>query len=232
MIEEQRITELLTRIVHEYIESAHPVGSLFLTEKHHLPFSSATMRNIMALLEAQGHLTQPHASAGRVPTQEGYRSYVNNLRPLAVQKRHKVALEKVAQDGDGQFDRRLKRLTKALASLTSEIAFFSIQGGAVYTTGLATLCEKPEFEDRALVTHISDVLDSLDETLDRISPSIGDEPETLIGSREFSDLCSLIVVRVRSQNGRAGLMGIIGPLRMHYARNIGLIRLTKSLVEE
>lgn len=232
MHEQKKVIDLLTRIVHEYIVSGHPVGSLFLTEKHHLPFSSATLRNIMSLLEAQGHLTQPHASAGRVPTQEGYRAYVQNMRALPATKRQKQALTKLADYSEGRVEDRVKKLTKALSSMTSEIAFSCMGRDALFTTGFSNLCEKPEFADRALIAHISEILDSLDETIARIYSSIGDEPEALIGSREFSDRCSLIVVKFHVPGGRSGLIGILGPLRMHYARNIGLVRLTKSLIEE
>lgn len=232
MHEQKKVLDLLTRIVHEYIVSGHPVGSLSLTEKHHLPFSSATLRNIMSLLETQGHLMQPHASAGRVPTQEGYRTYVQNMRALPATKRQKQALTRVAENPQDRVEARVKKLTKALSSMTCEIAFSCTRPDVVYTTGLSNLCEKPEFADRDLIAHISEVLDTLDETIARIYPSIGDEPETLIGNREFSDRCSLIVVKFHVPGARDGLIGILGPLRMHYARNIGLVRLTKSLIEE
>jgi len=70
---------ILTLIIHEHIRSAQPVGSKSLVDKYDLSMSSATVRNEMAVLTDQELLRQPHTSAGRVPTEEGYRYFVRNL---------------------------------------------------------------------------------------------------------------------------------------------------------
>ena len=70
---------LLTLVVHEYIKSAAPVGSQHLVEHYHLDMSSATVRNELGLLTEMGYLRQPHTSAGRVPSEEGYRYFVGRL---------------------------------------------------------------------------------------------------------------------------------------------------------
>jgi heat-inducible transcriptional repressor len=73
----QRI--ILSLVIHEYIRSAAPVGSKHMVEQYHLDFSSATVRNELAELTEMGYLRQPHLSAGRVPTEEGYRLFVSNI---------------------------------------------------------------------------------------------------------------------------------------------------------
>ncbi len=78
MITERR-QKLLQFIIDEYVNTAQPVGSGALVQKYRLPFSSATIRNEMAVLEDEGYITQPHTSAGRVPTDVGYRYYVETL---------------------------------------------------------------------------------------------------------------------------------------------------------
>src|SRR5450756_2388209 len=74
-----RQKNILTLVIHEYIRSAEPVGSMHIVENYRLDFSSATVRNELAELTEQGYLRQPHTSAGRVPTEEGYRYFVTHV---------------------------------------------------------------------------------------------------------------------------------------------------------
>ena len=78
---DKRKAFILATVVYEYIATAEPVGSNTLTHKYNLGVSSATIRNEMAELEALGYLVQPHTSAGRVPSDAGYRTYVDRLMP-------------------------------------------------------------------------------------------------------------------------------------------------------
>src|SRR6202140_2149754 len=76
---DKRKAFILATVVYEYINTAEPVGSVTLAQKYNLGVSSATIRNEMAELEAGGYLVQPHTSAGRVPSDSGYRTYVDRL---------------------------------------------------------------------------------------------------------------------------------------------------------
>ena len=85
---EERKLEVLRAIVEDYISTEEPVGSKALAERHHLGVSPATIRNDMALLEEEGYIAQPHTSAGRVPTDKGYRLFVDRLaamKPLSAE---------------------------------------------------------------------------------------------------------------------------------------------------
>ena len=75
----ERKKQILKAIIGDYIRTAEPVGSKALTEGHELPFSSATIRNEMSELEDMGYLEKPHTSAGRIPSPQGYRLYVDEL---------------------------------------------------------------------------------------------------------------------------------------------------------
>ena len=75
----ERKKQILKAIIGDYIRTAEPVGSKALTEGHSLPFSSATIRNEMSELEEMGYLEKPHTSAGRIPSPQGYRLYVDEL---------------------------------------------------------------------------------------------------------------------------------------------------------
>jgi heat-inducible transcriptional repressor len=79
---EKRKTEILSAVIHHHIKTAKPVGSDVLTREYGILLSSAAIRNLMAELEEDGYLTHPHTSAGRVPTDRGYRAYVNGLLEL------------------------------------------------------------------------------------------------------------------------------------------------------
>ena len=85
---------VLRAIVADYIASQEPVGSKTLVERHKLNVSSATIRNDMAVLEAEGFIAQPHASSGRVPTEKGYRAFVdaiNDVKPLSPPERRAIS---------------------------------------------------------------------------------------------------------------------------------------------
>ena len=86
MLEGRRL-DVLRAIVEDFVDTREPVGSRVLVERHSLGVSPATIRNDMAVLEEEGYITQPHTSAGRIPTDKGYRLFVDRLaevKPLSV----------------------------------------------------------------------------------------------------------------------------------------------------
>src|ERR1700745_1058842 len=89
-----RKLEVLRAVVEDFIATNEPVGSKALAERHNLGVSPATIRNDMALLEEEGYLAQPHTSAGRVPTDKGYRLFVDrlaSLKPLSAAERRAIS---------------------------------------------------------------------------------------------------------------------------------------------
>ena len=78
MLDDRKLA-VLRAIVRDYVSTMEPVGSKALVDRHHLDVSPATIRNDMAVLEEQGYITQPHTSAGRIPTDQGYRLFVDRL---------------------------------------------------------------------------------------------------------------------------------------------------------
>ena len=119
---EDRRLRVLRAIVQDYVQTSEPVGSKALLERHHLGVSAATVRNDMAALEEEGLIAAPHTSAGRVPTDAGYRLFVDrltSLKPLSTAERR--AIEKfldTAVDLDGV----LSNAVRALAQLTRNVA--------------------------------------------------------------------------------------------------------------
>jgi heat-inducible transcriptional repressor len=119
---DDRRLDVLRAIVEDYVATSEPVGSRALTERHHLGVSPATIRNDMAALEDAGYIVQPHTSAGRVPTDMGYRQFVDRLaevKPLSLAERRAIsALLEEAVDLDDVVDRAVR----LLAQLTQQVA--------------------------------------------------------------------------------------------------------------
>src|SRR4051812_3585686 len=119
---DDRKLEVLRAIVEDYVETQEPVGSKALVERHHLGVSSATVRNDMAVLEEEGYIRQPHTSAGRVPTDAGYRLFVDRLsrvKPLSPAERR--AIERFLV-GAVDLDDVVHRTVRLLAQLTRQVA--------------------------------------------------------------------------------------------------------------
>jgi heat-inducible transcriptional repressor len=119
---DDRKLEVLRAIVEDYVATQEPVGSKALVERHHLRVSPATVRNDMAVLEEEGYLRQPHTSAGRVPTDKGYRLFVDKLsriKPLTPAERR--AIERFLFGAAG-LDDVVHRTVRLLAQLTRQVA--------------------------------------------------------------------------------------------------------------
>ncbi|MET8997513.1 heat-inducible transcriptional repressor HrcA [Amycolatopsis sp. Hca4] len=119
---EERRFEVLRAIVADYVSNQEPVGSKAIVERHNLGVSSATVRNDMATLEEEGYITQPHTSAGRVPTDKGYRLFVDRLseiKPLSSAERRAIT---TFLDSGTDLDDVLKRSVRLLAQLTRQVA--------------------------------------------------------------------------------------------------------------
>jgi heat-inducible transcriptional repressor len=122
MTVEERKLEVLRAIVEDFISTKEPVGSKALAERHHLGVSPATIRNDMALLEEEGYIAQPHTSAGRVPTDKGYRLFVDrlsSLKPLSAAERRAI---QSFLEGAVDLDDVLHRTVRLLAQLTRHVA--------------------------------------------------------------------------------------------------------------
>ena len=119
---DDRRFEVLRAIVADFVSTKEPIGSKALVERHNLGVSRATVRNDMAVLEAEGYITQPHTSSGRVPTEKGYREFVNRIdevKPLSSSERRAI-LQFLESGVD--LDDVLRRAVKLLAQLTRQVA--------------------------------------------------------------------------------------------------------------
>ena len=117
-----RRTEVLRAIVSDYIASHEPVGSKALVDRHSLGVSSATIRNDMAVLEAEGFIVQPHTSSGRVPTEKGYRHFVDSIEQITPLSRAERRAIRTFLEGAVDLDDVLRRAVRLLSQLTRQVA--------------------------------------------------------------------------------------------------------------
>jgi heat-inducible transcriptional repressor len=119
---DDRRFEVLRAIVADFVTTKEPIGSKTLVERHNLGVSSATVRNDMAVLEAEGYITQPHTSSGRIPTEKGYREFVDRLdevKPLSTSERRAIL---TFLETGVDLDDVLRRAVRLLAQLTRQVA--------------------------------------------------------------------------------------------------------------
>ncbi|QTI67705.1 heat-inducible transcriptional repressor HrcA [Gordonia polyisoprenivorans] len=119
---DDRRFEILRAIVTDFVSTQEPIGSKALVERHQLGVSSATVRNDMAVLEAEGYIAQPHTSSGRIPTDKGYRMFVDRIsevKPLSSAERRAILS---VLDSGVDLDDVLRRSVRLLAQLTRQVA--------------------------------------------------------------------------------------------------------------
>lgn len=229
-----RQKQILCSIVEQYAEVASPVGSSLLAKVFGV--SSATIRAEMAELERLHFITQPHTSAGRVPTDKGYRFYVNSLageheHVANSERRAERALTARVQDG-GMPERTIRNAVDTLVELTHNLGIATI-GNQLYMSGLSNLFGQPEFIHGGQVKQVAQLLDNLEPWLQEAAPnqplSVYIGQENPIGR---SAGCSLIISRFRSPYSDKSYIGVLGPTRQSYRDVMQLVRHTGEVLEE
>lgn len=231
----ERRQKILAAVVELYTESAVPVGSQTLLERHDFGVSPATIRSDMAALEEEGFLYQPHTSAGRIPTDEGYRYFVEEIMPderLSVSEQKKLQQELLTLRAKHA---RLGRSTaKLLSTLSGNLAVSGlVDRDEFHDFGMKELLEKQEFRELDEMCRLVEALDTLDERFDLILKQVSDgKTHIFIGHenpiKEISN-CSMVVAPYESDEGK-GILAIIGPKRMKYAKNKSLLEHMKKLL--
>ena len=228
----ERQRQILCQIIEEYAETASPVGSVTMAKLFNV--SSATVRAEMARLEALGLIAQPHTSAGRVPTDAGYRFYVNHLDGVtedSVLERGTHAIE-VRVSSQSQADAAIRRAVDSLVELTGNLGLATI-GGQLYLSGISQLFTQPEFVDTRRVQAVAKLLDNLEPWLREAAP--GEPLNIFIGQENpigRNSEVSLIISTFRSPFSDRSYIGVLGPTRQNYSRVMSLVKYTGKMLEE
>ncbi len=230
----ERQSQILKAIVEQYAEVASPVGSALLAKAFNV--SSATIRAEMAELERLGFITQPHTSAGRVPTDKGYRYYVNELNDNQLaneesERRAERALSIRVREG-GMPERIIRNAVDTLVELTHNLGLATI-GNQLYISGLSNLFGQPEFIGGQQVRQVAQLLDNLEPWLKETAPN---QPlNVYIGGENpigRSAGASLIISRFRSSFSDHSYIGVLGPTRQQYRDVMHLVRRAGQELEE
>ncbi len=234
MVLDKRKEQILKTIISEYIRTAEPVGSKTIAEKEDLGVSSATVRNEMAVLEDLGLIDQPHTSAGRIPTDKGYRYYVDLFQASIIlsddeQERILAALADIRRR---EIEDMLRCILSTLSHLTCYVSL--VLGPPdkrhAYFWGLHQLLHQPEFENIQRVEYLLELLEHEYRLSELLMEDLGQtQVHVKIGSenkRRELDGMSLVMAQYANDEEPLGTIGILGPTRMDYENAIPVVDLT------
>jgi heat-inducible transcriptional repressor len=226
-----RRLEILRAIVDEYVATQEPVGSKAIAERHGLGISPATIRNEMAVLEDEGLITQPHTSAGRIPTDLGYRVFVDKLatvKPLSPAERRAI---ETFLDEANNLEQLMRRSAKLLADITKQVAVITYPiigentgSEKMAISGTANLARSGE----DLGSTLSPILEALEEqvVLMRLLDEANSTVHVRIGREQIEtnlQTTSLVSVGYGANSAQLGAVGVLGPTRMDYAGSIAAV---------
>lgn len=229
-----RHKKILAAVIEEYTTSAIPVGSKILSDKYDFKVSPATIRGDMAELEEQGLLYQTHISSGRIPTDKGYRLFVEEImgdKKLSLVEQRKLQSEMLKLKAQ---NKQLSRVTaKLLSSLSGNLVISGLEKES-YDFGMRELLSKPEFQNVDEFCRIAEALDYIDENVEAILAKVKDgETKIFIGNEnpiKGIDNCSMVVTPYTTATGEKGVLAIVGPKRMKYAKNKSLLDYVKKMI--
>jgi heat-inducible transcriptional repressor len=194
---EDRKLAVLRAIVEDYVSTEEPVGSRALVERHNLGVSPATIRNDMASLEEEGYIAQPHTSAGRVPTDKGYRLFVDRLstvKPLSAAERRAI---QTFLDGAVDLDDVVLRTVRLLAQLTRQVAV--VQYPSLTRSTVRHVELVPMGDTRVLLVLITDtgrveqrVADCHTRVPDRVLGELRARLNAAVGGRRLTEVPALV----------------------------------------
>ena len=232
----ERQIQILAAVIEQHAEIAAPIGSVMLAKLFNV--SSATIRSEMVRLEEMGYITQPHTSAGRIPTDAGYRFYVNTLNEtydentLPVLDRSARAIEARVSNHGEHADRAIRSAVDSLVELTHNLGLATI-GDELYISGIGNLFSQPEFAQTNHVQAVARLLDNLEPWLREAAPN---EPlNVYIGAENpigKNSGVSLIISRFRSPYSDRSYIGVLGSTRQSYAKVMRLVRHAGAMLEE
>lgn len=236
---EDRKRLVLQAIIKHFVETAEPVGSQTILVSYNFHVSPATIRNDMMTLEKEGYILQPHTSAGRIPTDKGYRLYVDEMADYKSARQQalkdlktvwqKHSIEKIRE--------KLYDAVSLLAKATNSVSFATTPDNPrTFFLGMSNVLRQPEFaRDSVRASEVIEVLEKHDNFINTLnSLNTNNTVRAFIGEENILpqiQSCSIIVTEYE-KDGFKGYLGVLGPKRMDYAYNIVLVEEIKKLLEK
>jgi transcriptional regulator of heat shock response len=231
----ERQESILEKVIQEYVGSAYPVSSRFLVKKYNFGICPATIRNEMQKLTESGFLHQPHTSAGRVPTDKGYRFFVNNLLKEGISEFEDIfEIEEILEEEKRDFLKLTTHLSKFLAIASSNLATIHLfEKDFFFKEGWEEILKETEFEEKTFIIDFAELLQNFENDIKNLD--INSEIKVYIGkenpftkSKDFS----IILSRCRFPDKEEVIVSLLGPKRMSYEKNISLINSIVKMLEE
>lgn len=228
-----RQKQVLRVVVEEFVKTHEPVGSTHVVEMLPFEVSSATIRNDMAELTEAGYIAQPHTSAGRVPTDAGYREYI----AVTMQEQHALSIRQ--QEVLSAHFKKLKTLqakfreaAKMLSELSGSVGLLIDEADQVYMSGLANLSKSPEFRDEAFGEELLALLEDPATRMKKMADKAGATPQVLLGAdNPVTGKASIVITKI-GPDGKKKVISLVGPVRMHYGKALPAMEFISKLLDE
>lgn len=228
--ERQKI--LLNKIVEGYIKSAQPVSSLSLEKECDLKICPATIRNDMKGLSDAGLICQPHTSAGRIPTDQGYRFFVNDLLNKQLGNTNEIGLMKEIDACENAI-KLLQHITRSVADFSSSLVMGYLSNEKIlFKEGWEDVIQEPEFKEHDFAANFAGFIKDFEDEIGSLN--IHSSIEIYIGEENpFSKAgdFSIMLSKCRFPDKEEGILGIVGPKRMAYKENIKLMNSLIKLLD-
>lgn len=225
MLKERQKT-ILDAVVQEYIKTARPVASRGLIREFDLDMSPATIRNEMLQLDDFGYLEQPHTSAGRIPTDKGYRFFVDHLlQDFSLSVAEERLINRVFKMKEE--DIFVREFSRVLSHVSETFAAVGILGENIfYESGFSEILEEPEFHDPECVKSFGRFVDFLDDEVKSMLPQIKNNQLFIGRENPLKDALdySMALSTWVHPRGFRGYFTLVGPKRTNYHRHKAIIK--------
>ena len=234
----QRKDSVLGIVINSYIKNISPVSSGYIAQESFMGLSSATIRNILAELEQEGYLTHPHTSAGRVPTQEGYRYYVDHLmHEIQLLEEEKDQIKKEYERNVRDLEVILEKTSEVIAGVTQYTTIVSVDGrkDRLFCRGTEYVVAYPLSTDLHKIKEILSILEKKESILEVINRDLHNKIHFYIGHEiacSAIEECSLAVSKYQVDNGLSGRIAVLGPTRMDYQKVVSTLDYFSRLMGE
>src|SRR3989440_651183 len=251
---DERKQQILKAVVSDYTVTGVPVGSQVLAAKYFIALSSATIRNELADLVGTGYLQQPHTSAGRVPTDRGYRYFVDFLMdPEAVSPTVRRTVKQAFEAAPHSVEGILEKAAMVLAQVTENVSLVTAPESSearikhidlvslesqsvVLHDGVRNLLRHPEFVEVNRLEELLELLEQGAQLAGILQQVAFDKDVEIIIGRENTSSglreCSLVLTTYKMDERVRGTIGVIGPTRMHYGQVVARVRLVSQATSE
>ncbi len=220
----ERQEGLLETVISEYIKLAQPISSQYLEERYNFGVSPATIRNELQALSEGGYLEQPHTSAGRVPTDRGYRFFVDGVSRKEGPRSSK-RLEDVLEKEVTDVLEFASHVARALANESSSLAAMYVKGTSLFfKEGWEDMLQEPEFGEQDSIKSFSRFLSDFEKSVATLP--FGEGMQVFIGRENpFSKVTdfSIMIAECDFPERGKGKVALLGPKRMEYPKNIHLL---------